>query len=286
MQLEHLSEVMLFKYLSSSRLWLALLLVVTFACLVIPHVLVLLLSLLTRDETNFASLPWTVSNYTALLDPLYITVIFDSLKLALATTLLCFLLAYPFSYALAKLQAPWRYLILVAVLITFWTNSLLRIYAIKLLLSPQGAIALIAGWFGFSFDIAYSTTAVLIGMVYLLFPFMVLPLFVAFETLDRRYLEAARDLGATRLQQLRCVLLPLTLPGITAGCLLVGLPALGLFYVADILGGAKQLLLGNLIKNQFLDARDWPLGAAMSSMLTLATVLLLWAYYRIKIRTS
>jgi spermidine/putrescine transport system permease protein len=126
----------------------------------------------------------------------------------------------------------------------------------------------------------YTETAVMIGLVYILLPFMILPLYSAIEKLDHTYIEAAQDLGATRVQTLLKVVLPLTMPGIIAGCLLVLLPALGMFYISDLLGGAKNLLIGNVIKSQVLNARDWPLGAATSVSLTLVMAVMLYAHYR------
>jgi spermidine/putrescine transport system permease protein len=126
----------------------------------------------------------------------------------------------------------------------------------------------------------YTEVAVIIGLVYVLLPFMVLPLYSSIEKLDGRLLEAARDLGANGWQRLVRIILPLTLPGIIAGCLLVFLPAMGMFYVSDLLGGAKHLLIGNLIKTQFLNSRDWPFGAAISVMLTVLMALLVYCYWR------
>lgn len=126
----------------------------------------------------------------------------------------------------------------------------------------------------------YTETAVMIGLVYILLPFMILPLYSAIEKLDNTYIEAAKDLGASKLQTITKVILPLTMPGIIGGCLLVLLPALGMFYISDLLGGAKNLLIGNVIKSQVLNARDWPFGAATSIALTIAMAIMLYAYYR------
>ena len=126
----------------------------------------------------------------------------------------------------------------------------------------------------------YTSEAVVLGLIYILLPFMVMPLYSSIEKLDKSYLEAARDLGANKCQTFFRIILPLTMPGIIAGCLLVLLPAMGLFYVADLMGGAKNLLIGNVIKSQFLNIRDWPFGAATSIFLTAAMGLLLYVYYR------
>ena len=156
-------------------------------------------------------------------------------------------------------------------------NEVLAGLTVALALIPESvAFAFVAG----VSPILSLQTAVMIGLVYILLPFMILPLYSAIEKLDHTYIEAARDLGANKLQTLIKVILPLTMPGIIGGCLLVLLPALGMFYISDLLGGAKNLLIGNVIKSQVLNARDWPFGAATSIALTLAMAVMLYAYYR------
>ena len=251
------------------------------ALVLVPNLLVLAASLLTRDPLHFLQLPLTLDSYRRLLDPLYLRVFLDSLALALATTLGCLLLGYPFAWALSRIRARWRPLLLFLLILPFWTNSLVRTYAIKQLLAANGPLngALLAlGLIDAPLELLYTQGAVILGLVYLLLPFMILPLYAVFEDLRPELLLASRDLGAGRLATFVHVLIPLTLPGILAGTLLVLLPALGMFYVADILGGARVLLVGNVIKNQFLDARDWPFGAAASILLTAAMALLLVAH--------
>lgn len=247
----------------------------------VPSVMVLGASLMTRDEADFVALPISGGAYARLLDPLYAGVLLDSLLMAGIATLLCLLVGYPFAWYTARAAAPWRYLLLLLVVVPFWTNSLIRAYAVKLVLATNGALngALAAlGYQGEPLQLLYTPFAVVFGLVYVLLPFMILPLYAVIEKLDLRLLDAAADLGATRLQRFLRITLPLTLPGILAGCLLVFLPALSLFYVSDVLGGAKELLVGNLIRNQFLIARDWPFGAAASVTLMAAMVALLLAW--------
>lgn len=165
----------------------------------------------------------------------------------------------------------------------FWTNSLIRTYGLKIVLGTQGIlnkILISIGIIDTPLRIMYSETAVMIGLVYILLPFMILPLYSAIEKLDGTYIEAARDLGANKIQTMTKVILPLTMPGIIGGCLLVLLPALGMFYISDLLGGAKNPLIGNVIKSQVLNARDWPFGAATSIALTIVMAVMLYAYYR------
>ena len=248
----------------------------------IPNVMILATSFLQRDEAAFVRLDFTLENYRRILDPVYLQVFGHSAAMALVATLSCLVLGYPFAYALARTRPGLRHLLLLLVIIPFWTNSLIRTYAIRSLLATQGALnhfLLFIGLIDEPLRLLYTGTAVTIGLVYILFPFMVLPLLAVIEKLDTRLLEAAADLGAGRFQTFVRVIIPLTMPGIIAGGLLVFLPALGMFYVSDLLGGAKDLLIGNFIKNQFLDARDWPFGAAASVAMTLIMALMLIAYF-------
>ncbi|CAH8192210.1 spermidine preferential ABC transporter membrane subunit PotB [Vibrio aestuarianus] len=249
----------------------------------IPNLMIIGTSFLTRDEANLIELTFTLDNYTRLLDPLYAKVLMHSFYMAIVATLLCLVIGYPFAYIVAKMPAKWRPIMLFLVIVPFWTNSLIRTYGLKIVLGTQGILnqALLGlDIIDKPLRIMYTETAVMIGLVYILLPFMILPLYSAIEKLDGTYIEAARDLGANKLQTLLKVVLPLTMPGIIGGCLLVLLPALGMFYIADLLGGAKNLLIGNVIKSQVLNARDWPFGAATSIALTLAMAVMLYAYYR------
>lgn len=248
----------------------------------VPTLLVFVTSVLTRDETNFVQATFTGQNYARLMSSDYFAVFVNSCFLGLVTTGLCLLIAYPFAYYLSRLPARLKPVLLFLLIVPFWTNSLIRIYAMKLLLAANGLVnkfLLSAGLISQPLEMLYTDGAVVAGLVFLLFPFMVLPLYAVFEQLPRSYWEAAADLGARSFTFWRRVVLPLSLPGIIAGTLLVFIPAMGMFYVADLLGGAKQVLAGNLIKEQFLDARDWPFGSAAAVLLTLALSGLLWAYF-------
>ena len=249
----------------------------------LPTLLVLAVSLLSRDEAGFIAPIPTLENYHRLLDPIYLKVFVDSLLTAALATLLCLLVAYPFAWVLSRVERRWRPALLTLVIIPFWTNSLVRVYAIRSLLAAKGALnslLLALGLIDEPVRLLYSGWAVSIGLVYVLLPFMILPLYSSFEKLDPRLIEAAADLGASPLARFRHVIVPLTLPGIAAGCLLVFLPALGLFYVTDVLGGARNLMIGALLKDQFLDARDWPFGAA-ASLVVIGLLFLFLALYRL-----
>ena len=184
---------------------------------------------------------------------------------------------------MSKINPKYRPLLSFLVVLPFWTNSLIRIYGMKVFLGVKGVLNTMLMDMGILSEpirILNTEIAVIIGLVYLLLPFMILPLYSAIEKLDGRLLEAARDLGANAFQRFFRVILPLTMPGIIAGCLLVLLPAMGMFYVADLLGGAKVLLVGNVIKSEFLISRNWPFGSAISIGLTVLMALLIFVYYR------
>ncbi len=247
----------------------------------LPNILVIAVSFLTRDSSAFISLPVSIDSYIRMVDPLYFEVFVHSLWMAGITTIICLLLGYPFAWLISKAKVRWQPLLMMLLILPFWTNSLVRTYALKLLFANNGLInktLLAIGVIDAPIDILYTQGAVIAGLTYLLFPFMVLPLYAVFTDLRNDMLLASQDLGASRTQTFWHVVLPLTTPGIISGVLLVLLPAMGMFYVADILGGSRNLLVGNIIKNQFLDARDWPFGAAASVLLTLAMAVLLLAY--------
>lgn len=249
----------------------------------LPNIMIIATSFLTRDDANLVEMVFTLDNYYRLFDPMYAEVLQHSINMAVVATLACLLLGYPFAYFLAKMPKKIQPLMLFLLIVPFWTNSLIRIYGLKIFLSTKGYFNEFLLWIGLidkPLKIIYTPEAVVLGLVYILLPFMVLPLYSSIEKLDKPCLEAARDLGANKFQTFIRIIIPLTMPGIIAGCLLVMLPAMGLFFVADLMGGAKNLLIGNVIKSQFLNIRDWPFGAATSICLTLVMGLMLFVYYR------
>nr|WP_296206171.1 spermidine/putrescine ABC transporter permease PotB [Psychrobacter sp. UBA3962] len=248
----------------------------------IPNILVVLASFMTRDEDMFLALPLNAESYLRFIDPLYLKVFLHSLSMASITTLICLALGYPFAWLVSRVSKKWQSFLMLLLIIPFWTNSLVRLYAVKLIIAANGLLssALIGmGLIDEPLQILYTQKAVIGGLVYLLFPFMVLPLYAVFTDLRDDIVLASKDLGANKFQTFWHVILPLTTPGIISGVLLVLLPAMGMFYVADILGGSRNLLVGNIIKSQFLDARDWPFGAAASVLLTATMAILIAAYY-------
>ncbi|EOE1186289.1 spermidine/putrescine ABC transporter permease PotB [Proteus mirabilis] len=249
----------------------------------LPNIMIIATSFLTRDDANLVEMVFMLDNYYRLFDPMYAEVLLHSINMALVATLACLILGYPFAFFLAKMPKKIQPLLLFLLIVPFWTNSLIRIYGLKIFLSTKGYFNEFLLWIGLidkPLRIIYTPEAVVLGLVYILLPFMVLPLYSSIEKLDKPCLEAARDLGANKLQTFIRIIIPLTMPGIIAGCLLVMLPAMGLFFVADLMGGAKNLLIGNVIKSQFLNIRDWPFGAATSICLTLVMGLMLFVYYR------
>lgn len=249
----------------------------------IPNLLVLLASFLSKDPKYFLSLPLNLENYKALFDTVLFGVILKSLNIAFFTTVFCLVVGYPFAYFIARAPKEWRSLFLMLIIVPFWTNSLIRNYALISILSTNGLLntfLLKIGVISQPIQILYSDWAVFIGMSYTLLPFMILPLYATLEKLDQNLLEAARDLGAGSLAAFFKVVVPLSFPGIVAGCIMVFLPALSLFYVSDILGGANSTVIGSVIRNKFMIARDWPVGSAISVILTVFMLFLLKFYYK------
>lgn len=249
---------------------------------VIPLLLLVITSFLTMDPANLVRFSFSLKAYSQLLiDPSYMIIFIRSVKLALTTTLLCLALGYPFAWYTARMTPKWRTSVLVLLMIPFWTNSLVRTYAMRMVLGTQGILnkALVSlGLIHTPLKIMYTDYAVVAGLFYLMLPFMVLPLYATIEKLDFQLVDAARDLGAGAVNAFTKVIFPLTLPGIMAGCIMVFVPTMGLFYVASLLGGARQLLVGNLIQQQFLNARNWPLGSATSIVLILFMTVMLIGY--------
>jgi len=248
---------------------------------VLPILLLLVASFLGQDPEAFFELSLSLEAYRQLVDPGYLRVLLRSVWLAVLTTVFCLLIGYPFAWLTVRLNRRSRMLVLILLMIPFWTNSLVRTYAIRMVLGTQGLLnklLLQLGLIDTPIRILYTDTAVVLGLFYLMLPFMILPLYANMEKFDFRLVEAARDLGAGFAATFRSIVWPLTLPGVLAGCIMVFVPTMGLFYVASLLGGARQLLVGNLIHQQFLNARNWPLGSATSVVLIIMMALMLGVY--------
>jgi spermidine/putrescine transport system permease protein len=211
-------------------------------------------------------------------DVIYARLFLKSFVYAVVTTVLCLLLAYPLALVISRSPKKYREILVLLVILPFWSNFLIRIYAWMIILGPQSAFSKLfngaVGLFGLEpVSLLFSPFAVLVGLVYVHLPFMVLPLYANLEKHDPTLLDAAQDLGAGAWARFWKVTFPLSLPGVYAGAALVFIPALGIFAIPDLLGGTDSILIGNVIKQQFLDARDWPFGGVLSIVLTLLAIL-------------
>jgi spermidine/putrescine transport system permease protein len=254
-----------------------------FLFIVLPLLLVTVLSFLSRGTYGQVVFKLNLTNYTRLFDPLYGKILLFSLVVGLATTTLCLLIGYPLAYYLSRAPARQRSILLFLILVPFWTNFIIRIYAWIMILRSGGFLDSFLQWAHITrepVNILYTPTAVMIGMVYEFLPFMVLPLYTSLEKIENSLLEAAADLGAPPWRAFLRVTLPLSVPGMIAGTILTFIPAMGMFVVPDLLGGAKTILIGNVIRNQFLTARDWPFGAAASMILMILTMIFTLYYTR------
>ncbi len=245
----------------------------------IPLLFMLAYSFMPRGIYGGVSPGFTLEHYARFFDPLYLDVLQRTFLWATGCTILCLLLGYPVAYVIAR-SGPWRNLLLFLVILPFWTSFLVRTFALIFLMRDTGLVnglLVSVGLIDQPLTLLYTPFAVVVGMVYGFLPFMILPIYASLEKLDRSLLEAAEVLGARPLARFLSVTLPLSLPGVVAGCLLVFVPALGSFLTPDLLGGARQLMIGNLVQNQFTAARNWPFGSAVSFVvmaLVLAAVML------------
>ena len=248
----------------------------------IPLIIVLVYSFATRTSTGSTSLSdWNFDAYRKLGEPIVRNVVVRSVILARVTTVICLVVAYPFAWFCAHQRPTVRNVLLVAVMIPFWTNFLVRNYAWRILLSEGGPISSFTEAIGLGeTDILFTKLAVVIGLVYAYLPFMILPLYASIDRLDRRLIEAGRDLYGSGPQTFRRVVLPLTMPGIIAGSILVFVPSMGAYVTPELLGGGKETLLGSYIVTQFLTARNWPVGASLSFVLMAVMLVSTVVYFR------
>jgi spermidine/putrescine transport system permease protein len=247
-----------------------------------PFVIVLAYSLLTRGVYGGVEQPWTVEAYQRLIDPLYLTILFRSFAMALAATAICLVMAFPVALFISRSHSRKNFY-LQLVMLPFWTSFLVRTYAWLFLLRDTGLVNTVLMKLGVihaPLSLLYNDGTVLLGLVYGYLPFMVLPIYATLERLDPALVEAAADLGARPLASVFRVVLPLSRPGLVAGSVLVFIPCLGAYLTPDLLGGGRTVLVGNLVQNQFTNARDWPFGSAVSMLLMVLVVLLVWGLLR------
>jgi len=249
-----------------------------------PLIYMFILSFLTRDVSWGVTMDVTLDHYAKIVKPVYTNTFLSSIRLATETTLLTLALGYPFGYYLAKLPPRGKRIMMMMVIIPFWTNALVRMYGWIIFFRSNGLLDTALMGMGLTEEplrLLYTYPAVLVGMVYALLPFMILAVYSSVEKMDWSLVEAARDLGATRFQAFTTVTLKMTLPGILSGVILTFIPAMGLFFVADVLGGGKFMLVGNLIRDQLFTTRDWPFAAALAVVLTILTTLFIYLYRKI-----
>lgn len=244
--------------------------------------------LLERVESGALKIRLIFDNFTFLWeDPLYLNTYLNSLKIAFLSTLVCLLIGYPIAYGIIRTPPPARYILLLLIILPFWTSFLLRVYAWIGILADQGAINSLLMWAGIidqPLGLLYSEFAVYIGIVYSYLPFMILPLYANMEKLDMTLREAAADLGAHPSTTFFTVTLPLTMPGIIAGSLLVFIPATGEFVIPDLLGGGNVLMIGKVLYSEFNANHDWPVAAAVAIALLLLLVAPMMLYQHLQVR--
>ena len=249
-----------------------------------PLIYMVVLSFQQRAEVWGVVHTFTLENYKNILTPVYLQTFAESFKLALTSTALITLIGYPFGYFMAKLSAAWKKRLMLLIMIPFWTNSLIRLYGWIIIFRANGTLDKALMGLGLTdspLKLLYTYPAVVVGMVYALLQFMILAVYSSAEKMDWSLVEAARDLGASPLRAFCTVTLKLTLPGLLSGIILTFIPSMGLFFIADILGGNKVVLVGSLIQDQLMKAHNQPFAAALSLVLMVLTTLMISLYKRI-----
>lgn len=252
--------------------------------IIAPMLLLLFISFMTKGPLGIIQYKFTLDNYLTILDPVYFGVVKQSVVVAFVTTVLCVLMGYPFAYFMANKPAKISGLMMILMMIPFWTNELVIVYSFVILLNSGGIVNSVLMHLGIiqeSLDLLYNNFAVVVGMVYMLLPFSILPMYSSIEKLDKNLIEASKDLGAGPVKTFFKVVLPLTSPGIFAAVILVFIPTIGYYQITDMLGGGTQMMIGNLINNQFSLSRNWPFGAALSMVLAALILIMLFIYTRL-----
>lgn len=250
----------------------------------LPILYMFLLSFLTRAKVWGVDFQFTLDNYKRILEPLYLNTFLESFKLAGLTTVLVFLLGYPYGYFMSRMNAVWKKRMMLLIMIPFWTSALIRLYGWIIVFRSNGVLDKILMWLGVTEEplkLLYTYPAVVVGMIYALLPFMILSVYSSAEKLDYSLVEAAKDLGASSWQAFWTVTFKLTLPGVLSGVILTFVPSMGLFYIADILGGNKIVLVGSVIQEQMTKGRNQPFAAALSAVLLVLTMLMISLYKKI-----
>lgn len=237
---------------------------------IVPLFIIIAFSFSSTSEIGKIGGGFTLENYKNFLDPVYIDVFFSSIKLSIESTLICFILGYPVAYIISRKKMRMRAFLIMFIILPQWTNFLLRTYAWMSILRDKGLInslLISLNLIDEPIKFLYNEGAVLMGMVYNFIPYMILPIYTTLVKIDKKYIEAARDLGADSMTVFRKIVFPLSLPGVISGVVMVFMPAMSTFVISDLLGGGHYMLMGNLIQNQFLAARSWQFGSAVSTIL-------------------
>lgn len=246
-----------------------------------PLIYMVALSFATNNEGLGFSWSFTLDNYKRMMDSTYMQCFVQSFKMAFSTTILVVLIGYPFGYFMAKLSARGKKIMMFLIMVPFWTSSLIRLYGWIIILQAKGVFngfLMKLGIIDEPVKILYSYPAVLVGMVYALLPFMILAVYSSVEKMDWSLVEASRDLGASAMRAFSTVTLKLTLPGLLSGVIMTFVPSMGLFFIADILGGNKIVLVGSLIQDQLTRGSNWPFAAALAVILMIMTSLMIYLY--------
>ena len=239
---------------------------------VIPLIIIFVFSISSSNQIGKISFNFTIDKYKQFFEPIYIDVFFRSVKLSLYSTIVCLIVGYPVAYIIANKGLRIRNFLIIFILLPQWTNFLLRTYAWMSILKDNGPInsfLLRTGIINEPLTLLYTDGAVLMGMVYNFLPYMILPIYTVILKIDKNYIEAARDLGANTVTTFRKIIFPLSMPGVVSGVIMVFMPAISTFVISDLLGGGHSMLMGNIIQNHFLAARNWQFGSAISMILIL-----------------
>lgn len=270
---------------SDSSAWMTLpLYIFTIMFVVCPLIYMVVLSFATPSRGFGVTWKFTLDNYRNILEPVYLNTFVESLKLAFTSTIVIALIGYPFGYFMARLPEHRKKKAQLLLSTPFWVNSLIRLYGWIIILQKKGLLNFVLIKLGIiekPLSILYSYPAIVIGMIYVLLPFMIMSVYSSAEKLDWSYVEAARDLGASRLQAFFTITLKLTLPGLLSGVILTFVPSMGLFFIADILGGNKVVLVGSLIQDQMTRGSNWPFAAALAVVMMVLTTVLIMIYRKV-----
>lgn len=254
--------------------------------IVIPTTLILIFSFCTADDLGNITSHFTLENFHKLFSPVYSEVVMNSLKIAFITTILVLLFAYPLAYIVSSLNRRTQLIMLLLILLPYWTNSLVRTYSFMFILRADGIInkiMILLGIISEPLQLLYTESAVIASMIYLFLPVMFLPIYSSVEKIDKTYIEASRDLGASKIYTFFKIIVPLSVPGIVAGSIMVFTPCLGLFYISDLVGGGKTVLLGSIIRDQFATTRNLPFGAALSVIMMIMALIIIVFYSKVSL---